>query len=93
MFQSIDTRRQAALHRLLCLEENFVEMMHSGIQQFSRPLRHCLLSSAQHEQLFQNVEKVHYLWSIAIVYTGTVERIENFHTNTLSLGQLQKRST
>ena len=60
-FQSVDTRRQAALHRLLCMEENFVDLMHQGVQKFSRPLRHCILSSPQHETLFQNIEKVIFL--------------------------------
>ncbi|KAH3693876.1 hypothetical protein DPMN_081315 [Dreissena polymorpha] len=51
-------RRQAALHRLLCLEENFVDLMTSGIHGYSRPLRHCLLSGSEHQALFQNIEKV-----------------------------------
>ncbi|XP_060553687.1 uncharacterized protein LOC132714782 isoform X2 [Ruditapes philippinarum] len=55
---SVDTRRQAALHRLLCLEENFVDFMNSGIQKFSRPLRHCVINSSQHATLFQNIEKI-----------------------------------
>ncbi|XP_045190793.2 uncharacterized protein LOC123547608 [Mercenaria mercenaria] len=55
---SVDTRRQAALHRLLCLEENFVDFMNTGIQKFSRPLRHCVLTSTQHATLFQNIEKI-----------------------------------
>ncbi|XP_045190798.2 uncharacterized protein LOC123547613 [Mercenaria mercenaria] len=55
---SVDTRRQAALHRLLCLEENFVDLMNTGIQKFSRPLRHCVLTSTQHATLFQNIEKI-----------------------------------
>ncbi|XP_053407877.1 uncharacterized protein LOC123547611 isoform X2 [Mercenaria mercenaria] len=55
---SVDTRRQAALHRLLCLEENFVDLMNTGIQKFSRPLRHCVITSTQHATLFQNIEKI-----------------------------------
>ncbi|KAL4231417.1 hypothetical protein ACF0H5_008995 [Mactra antiquata] len=55
---SIDTRRQAALHRLLCLEENFVEFMTAGINKFSRPLRHGVINNSQHATLFQNIEKI-----------------------------------
>ena len=57
-FQGLETRRQAALHRLLCVEENYVELMTAGIQQFSRPLRHCIVTGSQHAALFQNIEKV-----------------------------------
>ncbi|XP_052792077.1 uncharacterized protein LOC128226228 [Mya arenaria] len=53
-----ETRRQAALHRLLVAEERFVETMSEGMQRYSRPLRHCLLAPEHHVALFQNVEKL-----------------------------------
>jgi len=40
------------------LEENFVDLMTSGMMTYSRPLRHRILTAAQHSLLFQNVEKV-----------------------------------
>lgn len=56
--QSTEKRRQEAIHRLLTVEMDFIDLMHAGIQRFSRPLRHCILSQLQHSALFQNVEKV-----------------------------------
>jgi len=50
--------RQAAVHRLLTIEEDFMRIMKRGMQRFSRPLRHQLLSRSQHATLFQNIEKV-----------------------------------
>ncbi|PVD28170.1 hypothetical protein C0Q70_10755 [Pomacea canaliculata] len=32
--------------------------MHAGLQRYSRPLRHCVLSGTQHYAVFQNVEKL-----------------------------------
>ena len=50
--------QQAALQSLLECEQDFVDVMHRGIQMFSRPLRHHILTSQQHSNIFQNVEKV-----------------------------------
>ncbi|KAK3088405.1 hypothetical protein FSP39_018747 [Pinctada imbricata] len=50
--------RQEAVHRLLSLELDFIDVMHAGMQRFSRPLRHCILSPQQHLTLFQNIEKL-----------------------------------
>ena len=47
-----------ALSSLVECERAFVESMQRGIQCFSRPLRHGVLSSNQHAMLFQSVEKV-----------------------------------
>ena len=48
----------AALQSLLECEQDFVDVMHRGIQMFSRPLRHHILTSQQHSNIFQNIEKV-----------------------------------
>lgn len=40
------------------LEREFVDKMTSGIQAYSRPLRHHVIDSVDHAALFQNVEKV-----------------------------------
>ncbi|VDH97352.1 regulator of G-protein signalling 3 [Mytilus galloprovincialis] len=56
--QSTEKRRQEAIHRLLTVEMDFIDLMHAGIQRYSRPLRHCILSQLQHSALFQNVEKL-----------------------------------
>ncbi|XP_069120607.1 uncharacterized protein [Argopecten irradians] len=53
-----ERRKQDAMHRLLSLELDFIDFMHAGMQRFSRPLRHCILSQKQHTALFQNIEKV-----------------------------------
>ena len=53
--------RRAAIYRLWRCEADFVQMMSSGIQRYSRPLRHCIISSVEHKALFQNVEKVFFL--------------------------------
>ena len=50
--------QQAALQSLLECEQDFVDVMHRGIQMFSRPLRHHILTSQQHSDTFQNIEKV-----------------------------------
>ena len=50
--------QQAALQSLLECEQDFVDVMHRGIQKFSRPLRHHILTSQQHSNIFQNIEKV-----------------------------------
>ena len=48
-----------ACEQMLGLEEKFIELMQKGVQQFSRPLRHCMMiSAAQHHDIFQNIEKL-----------------------------------
>ena len=44
--------------RLIHAEDKFVAVMHRGVQRFSRPLRHALLTRQEHTVLFQNVEKL-----------------------------------
>ncbi|XP_064616351.1 uncharacterized protein LOC135480446 [Liolophura sinensis] len=55
---SADRRKQEAIHRLMSIELDFIDFMHSGIERYSRPLRHCILNAKQHLELFQNVEKL-----------------------------------
>nr|KAG5693409.1 hypothetical protein BaRGS_009882 [Batillaria attramentaria] len=55
---NVEQKKQEAIHRLLSLELDFIDFMHAGIQRYSRPLRHCILSVAQHKTVFQNVEKL-----------------------------------
>ncbi|PVD27996.1 hypothetical protein C0Q70_10573 [Pomacea canaliculata] len=56
-----EQKKHEAIHRLLSLELDFIDFMHAGIQRYSRPLRHCVLSGTQHSAVFQNVEKVQML--------------------------------
>lgn len=56
--RSNDSLKQDAVHRLMNLELDFIDFMHHGMQRYSRPLRHCILSQNQHTSLFQNIEKV-----------------------------------
>lgn len=53
-----ESQRQAAIEAVAECEDDFVNLMHCGIQMFSRPLRHFILSSSQHAAIFQNVEKL-----------------------------------
>jgi hypothetical protein len=57
--EEFDLDRMDACERLLNIEEKFIELMQKGVQQYSRPLRHCMMiSGAQHHMLFQNIEKI-----------------------------------
>jgi len=48
-----------ACENILNLEEKFIDLMQRGVQQYSRPLRHCMLiSPLEHHSLFQNIEKI-----------------------------------
>nr|XP_022327199.1 uncharacterized protein LOC111126682 isoform X2 [Crassostrea virginica] len=51
-------RKQEAIHRLMSIEMDFIDVMHAGMQRYSRPLRHCILNPRQHFTLFQNIEKL-----------------------------------
>jgi hypothetical protein len=45
--------------QLFRLEEEFISLMQSGVQQYSRPLRHLMMiSQLEHHLLFQNIEKI-----------------------------------
>lgn len=56
--ESFDSHLNAC-ESLLELEERFIELMQRGVQQYSRPLRHCaMIAPHQHQQLFQNIEKI-----------------------------------
>ena len=59
--------QQAALQSLLECEQDFVDVMHRGIQMFSRPLRHHILTSQQHSDIFQNVEKVTIIITLIMI--------------------------
>ncbi|RUS74181.1 hypothetical protein EGW08_018049, partial [Elysia chlorotica] len=50
--------RQESIHRLMSLELDYIDFMHYGIERYSRPLRHCIVSAHQHRTIFQNVEKM-----------------------------------
>ncbi|KAK3594506.1 hypothetical protein CHS0354_007144 [Potamilus streckersoni] len=49
---------QDAANRLLIIDMDFVQLMYHGLQQYSRPLRHCILSQTQYGTLFRNIEKL-----------------------------------
>ncbi|CAL1540455.1 unnamed protein product, partial [Lymnaea stagnalis] len=50
--------KHESIHRLMSLELDFIDFMHYGIERYSRPLRHCIVSPHQHMTIFQNVEKL-----------------------------------
>ncbi len=53
-----DKERHSAIESLMDCEARFIQDMSLGVQLFSRPLRHCVISHSEHMQLFQNVEKL-----------------------------------
>lgn len=63
-----DKRKQEAIHRLMSIEMDFIDVMHAGMQRYSRPLRHCILNPRQHFTLFQNIEKVSLSIDISWVF-------------------------
>lgn len=70
LFQTVRTcemRKQEAIHRLLSLELDYIDLMHAGMQSYSRPLRHCILSHSQHTVLFQNIEKVGFTYHMILM--------------------------
>jgi hypothetical protein len=46
-----------ALH-LIEIEKEFITQLELGVQLYSRPLKHYLISSTEHGKLFQNIEKI-----------------------------------
>lgn len=46
-----------ALH-LIEIEKDFITQLELGVQLYSRPLKHYLISSTEHAKLFQNIEKI-----------------------------------
>jgi hypothetical protein len=58
-FESNNLPHLSACEALLSLEERFIDLMQQGVQQYSRPLRHCMMIQPVHHQLlFQNIEKL-----------------------------------
>ena len=43
---------------LIEIEKDFITQIELGVQLYSRPLKHYLISSNEHAKLFQNIEKV-----------------------------------
>lgn len=52
-----ETYEREALH-LIEIEKEFISQLELGVQLYSRPLKHYLISSNEHGKLFQNIEKV-----------------------------------
>jgi hypothetical protein len=44
--------------RLIEIEKEFIRQLELGVQLYSRPLKHYLISSTEHGKLFQNIEKI-----------------------------------
>jgi len=55
--RSIDNYEREAL-RLIEIEKEFINQLELGVQYYSRPLKHYLISSTEHGKLFQNIEKI-----------------------------------
>jgi len=49
--------QREALH-LIEIEKEFINQLELGVQYYSRPLKHYLISSIEHGKLFQNIEKI-----------------------------------
>lgn len=52
-----ESYEREALH-LISIEKEFIRQIELGVQLYSRPLKHYLISSHEHGKLFQNIEKV-----------------------------------
>jgi hypothetical protein len=57
-----ETYEREALH-LIEIEKEFICQLELGVQLYSRPLKHYLISSNEHAKLFQNIEKVFFFLS------------------------------
>ena len=55
---SESTSKVPALHEVLRCEQRYVDEMQFGLERFSRPLLHNMLSAYEHSKLFNNVEKI-----------------------------------
>ena len=90
VFQRCHSELTTAIQQILDCEELYISSMQYGIQRYSRPLRHRILTSHQHQTLFQNIEKVRttvkiflFLNLMIIVCERTVIlRSLSNHTNT-----------
>ncbi len=56
-FFSQEIYEREALH-LIEIEKEFINQLELGVQLYSRPLKHYLISSTEHGKLFQNIEKI-----------------------------------
>ncbi|CAF5124297.1 unnamed protein product, partial [Rotaria magnacalcarata] len=52
-----ETYEREAIH-LIEIEKDFICQLELGVQLYSRPLKHYLISSNEHAKLFQNIEKI-----------------------------------
>jgi hypothetical protein len=52
-----ESYEREVLH-LIEIEKEFINQIELGVQLYSRPLKHYLISSNEHAKLFQNIEKV-----------------------------------
>lgn len=52
-----ESYEREVLH-LIEIEKEFINQIELGVQLYSRPLKHYLISSTEHAKLFQNIEKV-----------------------------------
>jgi len=52
-----ESYEREALH-LIRIEQEFIRQIELGVQLYSRPLKHYLISSSEHAKLFQNIEKI-----------------------------------
>lgn len=57
-----ERRRQECVRKVRDCERDFVHHMQFGIQRYSQPLQHCIISQADHALLFQNVDEVGSSW-------------------------------
>ena len=55
---SQEMERQQAVQKLVSLTEDYIKTMAFGLQRYSRPLLHEVISPIEHNTLFGNIEKV-----------------------------------
>ncbi|CAF1231960.1 unnamed protein product [Adineta ricciae] len=57
-FQFISESYERDVTHLIDIEKDFINQIELGVQLYSRPLKHYLISSNEHAKLFQNIEKI-----------------------------------
>lgn len=83
---AVDDHHQTQVDRLLASERHFVSQMQFGIQRYSSPLLHCIISAQEHATLFQNVDK---LVSISDYHASQLELVLHHYSRLPGNGECE----
>ena len=73
--QTMVDEEPSVVQRLLNSETAFVTSMEEAMQRYSLPLRHSIISSTEHRELFQNIEKVNTMQEIINMYSFYMSKV------------------